>query len=85
MRTTKYIFMEECEYEIELTPEDITLILLEAKDIKDIMRTCNEIAMYFKGLPDSLIDEMPDSDKNALEEFLLEQSRRFAAPKVLPF
>lgn len=65
------------EIEIDINAEDISLILGESGTPKDVMWEINKIANYMKGIPEKLINELPDTTREVIKTFFKEQAKRF--------
>jgi hypothetical protein len=79
MKIKKWIDYSQ-EVEIDLSSEDISLILGEcegADGVKNTFYEINSIATFLKGIPDSIITEMSDGQKEAISAFFEEQGKRF--------
>ena len=77
MRIDKYIDFSQ-EVEIELSSEDIYLILEEdAESVPVVLRCLNSVATFLKGVPEARIAEMTNEQKTIIRDFLSEQSGRY--------
>ena len=63
MKIKKWVKFED-EIDIELTPEEISFCFAENGDPeRDALYNLNQIASFLKGIPDSIIDEFLDGQK----------------------
>ena len=77
MRINKYIDIRQ-EIEIELTVEDITLTLENSGEgLSATLRELNDVVVFLKGIPHSIIVEMSNEQKEVISTFLSEQANRF--------
>lgn len=80
MKIDKWVEFSK-EIEIELSTEDIYLILEEGADsLTVILRCLNSVAKFLKGVPDSKISEFTDGQRSMIRDFLSEQSKRWEQP-----
>jgi hypothetical protein len=79
MRITKWVEVET-EVNIDLSREDLECII-SSKEAADplpwIRQHLNDIAQFLKAIPDSKIAEMTAQQRVAINEFLVNQSKRF--------
>ncbi|HEA68602.1 MAG TPA: hypothetical protein ENI07_17525 [Desulfobacterales bacterium] len=77
MKIDKYIDFSQ-EIEIELSSEDIYLILSEdAESVPVVLQCLNSVASFLKGVPEARIAEMTNEQKTIIRDFLSEQSGRY--------
>ncbi len=73
MRIPKWVEFSK-EIEIDLTSEDINVILEESETLRGLLYNINTILQFLKGVPDKLIDEFNDGHRkiiiNAFEEII---------------
>ena len=66
------------EIDIFLSADDISVILHESDDDTNIvMIQINSIAGFLKGIPDDTINDIGESARNTISNFLSEQAQRF--------
>lgn len=63
--------------EIELSSEDIKIILEESKDLHMLKDNLNNIATFLNGIPEKLIKEMSIEAKNLVINFLEHKIKQF--------
>ena len=77
MRIHKFIDISQ-EIEIELSSEDICLILEEdPESVVTILRNLNSVATFLKGIPASRIIEMTKEQRAAVRMLLWMESNRY--------
>ena len=80
MRIEKYINIEQ-EVEIDLTSEDIQMVFSEGDSVPHILLELNQVAGFLRGISDGKINEMVESSKMVICEFLTEQAKRYSHGK----
>jgi len=82
MRFTKLVDIDAVEVEVHIDHEDIAEAIIECPDsYAQLARTLNNIAEYFRSLPDEKISEFTDQQKNTIHLYLMELSLRFRQKK----
>ena len=77
MKITKLINVET-EVDVSITTEDINAALMEDTDrLHAVMCGINNIGAYLKAIPDTVLAEMNDAQKQTVAKFLNDQARRF--------
>ena len=69
MKVTKWIEIEQ-EVEIDISAEDIRLILEDDGELREVLRNISRAATYLKAIPDKMIDEMNPAQKETIAKFL---------------
>ena len=74
MKIEKFVRIEDT-VEIELTAEDISLILEESETLSGLLFNFNHILQFLKAVPDKLIKELSDEHRKiitkAFEEIVM--------------
>lgn len=70
------------EIEIDISLDDLILLFEESKDLKTktlriLKINLNQIAIFLKGIPDSIIKEMHPETKKLVIDFLEKTKQRF--------
>ena len=82
MRIDKHIDFSQ-EVEIELSHEDIHLILEESPESMNTVLSClSSVATFLKGVPESKISEMNDGQRKIIRDFLSSESGRYNHPST---
>lgn len=69
------------EIEVNVTSDDITVMLLEDKDsAASALRMINDVVCALKGVPDEIIAKMTESQRTLIREFLELQAKRYEEP-----
>ena len=78
MKITKLINVET-EVEVHVTAEDIAHAIMESETdrLHAVMCGINNVGAYLKAIPDDVILEMNQAQKQTVANFLHDQARRF--------
>ncbi|KKL45017.1 hypothetical protein LCGC14_2359870 [marine sediment metagenome] len=77
MRIDKFIDFSQ-EVEIELSSDDISLILREdPESLNAILSNLNSVATFLKGVPSERIGELSDWQREVIAAFLTSQANRY--------
>jgi hypothetical protein len=81
MKVTKLVSVPDVEIEIEISGEEAVQAILGDEEgwtpRQLLMRAVNNLAAFFKKLPDTIIAELHDEQRKLIADFLEEQARRF--------
>jgi len=79
MRIDKFIDFSQ-EVEIELSSDDINLILQEdSACLSIVLSNLNSVASFLKGIPSDIINELSDGQRKIIKEFLINESERYGS------
>ena len=70
----------ETEVEVNVTAEDIANAIADCDEfdrVNIVLYGINNIGAYMKAIPDSVVAEMNDAQKQVVAKFLNDQARRF--------
>ena len=64
---------------IEVDAEDMIKALIDHPDTERLfLRILNDIGAFFREVPDTMIDNLTDSQRKSINSFLEDQSKRYA-------
>jgi hypothetical protein len=77
MKITKYVCFDR-EVEIDITVEEITQAIYEEPDcMRNVLYGLNNVGMFLKAVPDSVISKLTEAQRKTIREFITEQASRF--------
>ncbi len=65
----KYLDFSQ-EVELDISSEDIHLILDESDDLQQVLRNISSAGIYLKSIPDKMIEQMNPAQKETISTFL---------------
>ena len=81
MKISKLVSVPDVEVEIEISGEEAVNAILGDQEgwtpRQLLMRAVNNLASFFKKLPDTVIAELNDAQRKLIADFFEEQARRF--------
>lgn len=83
MRITHWLEYSE-EIEIELRADDISILFRESHAEKPehaitiMLNNLNSVAGFLRGIPDEVINELSDGQRETISKFLKEEGDRFS-------
>jgi hypothetical protein len=87
MKVTKWVDIPSMEIEVHISGEEAVLAIVSDEDGASwefrLKSTTNNLAGFFKAVPDNIIAGMPDPVKQLVATFFREQAERFVpTPKT---
>jgi histidinol dehydrogenase len=81
MKILKFVSVPDVEIEVDISGAEAVRAILGDLDgftpHQLLMRTANNLAAFFKNLPDSVIAELNDAQRKIIADFFEQQSLRF--------
>lgn len=74
----------ETEVEIDLTSEDINVIMEEYENLRGLLHNLNTLGQFLKAIPDRLIVETNATQQKIIVTFLRESADRFEKAEPTP-
>ena len=79
MRVTTYVDIQK-EIEVDIDVGDFISSIRESSDTRaEMLRGLQQVADFLKGVPDDIIAELSDAQKEIVAGFLAEQKARYEA------